>query len=171
MATTSNRRTRTPAPVAAPGQAAAKPGKGEALKKAGTAGKPEKIKGKSAKTPAGTARAGNGAATTQVKDAVAKPGKKQRAERSGKAAQDAGKTKVVRDSFTMPDWDYEKLAELKRRCLNGGAHVKKSELLRAGLKMLESLPERQLLAVVAQVETVKTGRPAKRKTHEGGAVQ
>jgi hypothetical protein len=173
MATISNGRTRTPAPVGAPGRtaAAAQPGKAGALKKAGTAGKPEKKKGKSATTTAGAARTGNGAATSQAKDTVAKPGKKQRAERGGKAAQDAGKTKVVRDSFTMPDWDYEKLAELKRRCLNGGVHVKKSELLRAGLKMLESLPERQLLAVVAQVETVKTGRPARRKAHEEVAGQ
>ncbi len=73
----------------------------------------------------------------------------------------AKKPKVVRDSFTMPEHDYGKLAELKRKCLAGGVQVKKSELLRAGLVALEALSERRLLSVVAQVEAVKTGRPAK----------
>ncbi|WER49938.1 hypothetical protein CupriaWKF_22790 [Cupriavidus sp. WKF15] len=71
------------------------------------------------------------------------------------------KPKVIRDSFTMPEYDYGKLADLKRKCLAGGVQVKKSELLRAGLLALEALPEKRLLSVVAQVEAVKTGRPAK----------
>ncbi|AQV99008.1 hypothetical protein BJN34_34580 [Cupriavidus necator] len=71
------------------------------------------------------------------------------------------KPKVVRDSFTMPEYDYGRLAELKRKCLAGGVQVKKSELLRAGLLALEALSEKRLLSVVAQVEAVKTGRPAK----------
>lgn len=71
------------------------------------------------------------------------------------------KAKVIRDSFTMPEEDYRKLAELKDRCLAGGQKVKKSELLRAGLALLGSLPAKRLLAAVASVESVKTGRPAK----------
>ena len=43
------------------------------------------------------------------------------------------KIKMIRDSFTMPESDYIKLSELKKRCLNVGVHVKKSELVRAGL--------------------------------------
>jgi len=39
--------------------------------------------------------------------------------------------------------------------------VKKSELLRAGLLLLESAPAKRLLAAVSTVETDKTGRPAK----------
>ncbi len=39
--------------------------------------------------------------------------------------------------------------------------MKKSELLRAGLRALEALSQEGLLSVVAQVEAVKTGRPAK----------
>lgn len=110
------------------------------------------------------------AAKAETVKTVAAAPKGEKAEKVEKAQKPA-KAKVVRDSFTMPEWDYAKLAELKRRCLNGGAHVKKSELLRAGLKMLESLPERQLLAVVAQVETVKTGRPAKRKARDAASGQ
>jgi hypothetical protein len=71
------------------------------------------------------------------------------------------KEKVVRDSFTMPKSDYAKIAALKEKCLEAGVSVKKSELLRAGLLLLESAPSKRLLAAVSAVETVKTGRPAR----------
>ena len=71
------------------------------------------------------------------------------------------KEKVVRDSFTMPKSDYEKIAALKRKCLDAGVAVKKSELLRVGLLPLESAPSKHLLAAISAVETVKTGGPAK----------
>jgi hypothetical protein len=75
------------------------------------------------------------------------------------------KEKVVRDSFTMPKADYDKLGELKQKCLSAGVAVKKSELLRAGLLLLEAVPLDQLLDAIAAVETVKTGRPAKAPHH------
>jgi hypothetical protein len=71
------------------------------------------------------------------------------------------KEKVVRDSFTMPKSDYAKIAALKQKCLESGVSVKKSELLRAGLLLLESAPTKRLLTAVSTVETVKTGRPTK----------
>nr|WP_244147052.1 hypothetical protein [Paraburkholderia bryophila] len=71
----------------------------------------------------------------------------------------AKKDKVVRDSFTMPKSDYDKIASLKQKCLDAGVSVKKSELLRAGLLMLEAAAPKRLLAAVAAVEAVKTGRP------------
>ncbi|MEM5310287.1 hypothetical protein [Paraburkholderia sp. JHI869] len=71
------------------------------------------------------------------------------------------KDKVVRDSFTMPKTDYQRIALLKRKCLDAGVAVKKSEILRAGLQLLESAPQKRLLAAIAALETVKTGRPAK----------
>jgi hypothetical protein len=71
------------------------------------------------------------------------------------------KEKVVRDSFTMPKSDYDKIAALKQKCLANGVHVKKGELLRAGLLILEAANIEQLTAAVAAVETVKTGRPGK----------
>jgi hypothetical protein len=70
------------------------------------------------------------------------------------------KEKVVRDSFTMPKSDYAKIAALKQKCLDAGMQVKKSEVLRAGLLLLEASSAKDLLAAVAAVETVKTGRPA-----------
>lgn len=81
--------------------------------------------------------------------------------RTGKAAGAQGK--VIRDSFTMPADDYERIGILKQRCIGLGVAIKKSELLRAGLAMLERLPDENLAAVAAAVESVKTGRPPGKK--------
>lgn len=78
-----------------------------------------------------------------------------------KKAKQPKKEKVVRDSFTMHKSDYDRIAALKQKCLDAGVSVKKSELLRAGLMMLESAAPQRLLAAVSSLETVKTGRPAK----------
>jgi len=69
------------------------------------------------------------------------------------------KTKVIRDSFSFPEQDYEKISELKKACLAAGVHVKKGEILRAGLHLLSGLTIEQLKDAVGQVEQVKTGRP------------
>ena len=71
------------------------------------------------------------------------------------------KVKVVRDSFTMPQNDYALIAELKEKAINGGVHVKKSELLRAGLRLLAKSNAAQLKRAVAGLEKIKTGRPKK----------
>ncbi|MFJ1258161.1 hypothetical protein [Cupriavidus sp. CuC1] len=78
-----------------------------------------------------------------------------------KKAQGAKKEKVLRDSFTMPKSDYAKIAELKQRCLDAGVHIKKSEILRAGLLLLAATSPKQFLTAVSKVEAIKTGRPAK----------
>lgn len=95
-----------------------------------------------------------------VKPVAAKPEKKNKKAKktNGKAA---NKKKVVRDSFTMPQNDYAKIAELKQVCLKAGVHVKKSELLRAGLHALGKLSAAQLKQEIAQMEQIKTGRPKK----------
>ena len=79
----------------------------------------------------------------------------------GKKAKGAKKEKVVRDSFTMPKSDYDKIAALKLKCAENGVAVKKSELLRAGLLILATATAEQLIAAVGAVETVITGRPKK----------
>lgn len=71
------------------------------------------------------------------------------------------KIKMIRDSFTLPESDYVKLSELKKKCLEAGVHVKKSELMRAGLLSLSKLPSASLLKAIGQVEIIKTGRPTK----------
>lgn len=69
--------------------------------------------------------------------------------------------KLVRDSFTMPENEYAQIAALKKRMAGLGGDVKKSELLRAGLGLLVALQNKELAAVMAKVERIKTGRPKK----------
>jgi hypothetical protein len=71
------------------------------------------------------------------------------------------KPKLVRDSFTIPKTEYIVLDELKQRAGKLEISVKKSELLRAGIKALAALSDLGLLAALNAVPTIKTGRPAK----------
>ncbi|MEZ0209907.1 MAG: hypothetical protein ACAH08_03075 [Methylophilus sp.] len=71
------------------------------------------------------------------------------------------KVKMERDSFTMPKDEYAQIAALKKRLEGAGKAVKKSELLRAGLKLLSGLDDTKLKAALATVPTIKTGRPKK----------
>ncbi len=71
------------------------------------------------------------------------------------------KLKVVRDSFTMPQGEYLKIAEFKELCLKAGVQVKKSEVLRAGLIALCAMNEKQLIAALSGLDRIKTGRPSK----------
>lgn len=71
------------------------------------------------------------------------------------------KEKRVHDCFFMPKTEYLKIAEIKEVCLKAGLHVKKSEVLRAGLKALGEMNEAQLELAIAGLEKVKTGRTKK----------
>jgi hypothetical protein len=71
------------------------------------------------------------------------------------------KVKMERDSFTMPKDEYAQIAALKKRLEGQGKPVKKSELLRAGLKLLSTLNDTALKAALDTVPTIKTGRPKK----------
>lgn len=71
------------------------------------------------------------------------------------------KPKLVRDSFTIPKDEYEGIDALKLRAAVQGHLAKKSELLRAGLKLLSTLDDKQLLVALEAVPSIKTGRPAK----------
>lgn len=71
------------------------------------------------------------------------------------------KVKMERDSFTMPKEEYAQIATLKKRLEGLGKPAKKSELLRAGLKLLSAMDDAALKATMATVPTIKTGRPKK----------
>ncbi|WP_412478924.1 hypothetical protein [Azonexus sp. IMCC34839] len=86
-----------------------------------------------------------------------KPAKVEKAEKAPKAR----KVKLVRDSYAMPEAEYARIGELKKRLLVLGREVKKSELLRGGIAVLAALNDAELQAVMARVERIKTGRPAK----------
>ncbi len=70
------------------------------------------------------------------------------------------KPKLVRDSFTIPKNEFAAIDTLKTRAIALGVSVKKSELLRAGLMVLQGLSDAAYKAAVAAVPTLKTGRPA-----------
>ena len=81
--------------------------------------------------------------------------------KAAKKAKKEHKKKVVRDSFTMPQSEYQKIAEIKAICLKAKMHVKKSEVLRAGLVILAKLNATQLKRALSELEKIKTGRPKK----------
>ena len=72
------------------------------------------------------------------------------------------KPKLVRDSFTIPKAEYTVLDELKHRAGKLGTSIKKSELIRAGIKALAAMPDVMYLDALKVVPTVKTGRPPKK---------
>jgi hypothetical protein len=71
------------------------------------------------------------------------------------------KPKLVRDSFTMPKLEYNVLDELKQRAIKLLCPAKKSELMRAGIKALASMPDNLFLSALKAVPAIKTGRPSK----------
>jgi hypothetical protein len=71
------------------------------------------------------------------------------------------KVKVVRDSFTLPKTELLQIDAMKKRAMTLGVEVKKSELIRAGLQALAGMADAALKKAMANVPTIKTGRPAK----------
>lgn len=73
------------------------------------------------------------------------------------------KKKMERDSFTMPKDEYVQFSTLKKRLEVLGQPAKKSELLRAGIKLLTNMSDAQLKEALLSVPIIKTGRPKKKK--------
>lgn len=94
---------------------------------------------------------------TAVVKAPSNPVAKELAEKPIKAK----KIKLVRDSFTIPKPEYLILDNLKLRAADLKHPVKKSELLRAGIKALAAMTDAQLLLALKAVPMLKTGRPSK----------
>ena len=79
------------------------------------------------------------------------------------------KSKLVRDSFTIPKQEYAAIDALKARALAQGLAIKKSELLRAGLMALNAMSDAKLKTALAQVPTLKTGRPSTKEQADAPA--
>ena len=91
---------------------------------------------------------------------ASKPAKAAAAVKPTKATEPKGKKpKLVRDSFTIPKDEYAVLDTLKDRATALAHPVKKSELLRAGLKVLAGLSDSALRSALQAVPSIKTGRP------------
>ncbi len=100
-----------------------------------------------------------GAPTGVAKKPTAKPAVPHAAPKLEKTSK-AKKPKLVRDSFTIPKAEYVVLDELKQRAAQLARPVKKSELLRAGIKALAAMPDAAFLTALGNVPAIKTGRPA-----------
>lgn len=74
----------------------------------------------------------------------------------------AKKIKLIRDGFAMPSDEYAQLALLKQRALAAGVTVKKSELLRSGLRVLSLMTERNFLAALAKLPQPAPKKPKKK---------
>lgn len=115
-----------------------------------------------AKTPAKKLPVKKSAVPAKViTKAPGKSGGKDTLQQAAKKLKKNHRKKVVRDSFTMPQNEYAKIAEIKAICLKAKMHVKKSEVLRAGLIKLAELNAAQLKHSLASLEKIKTGRPHK----------
>jgi hypothetical protein len=97
-----------------------------------------------------------------VKSAVSKTATTAKPVKTVKPAK-VKKPKLVRDSFTIPKDEYVVIEALKTRAGKLGQAVKKSELLRAGIKALAAMSDIQFKAALSNVPTIKTGRPKNSK--------
>ena len=77
------------------------------------------------------------------------------------AREKARKPKLVRDSFTMPEQEYAVLGQVKKACLKAGFEIKKSELLRIGVALINQIDLVTLKTVLLALPQLKTGRPKK----------
>ncbi|MDD2875336.1 MAG: hypothetical protein PHG21_17080, partial [Azoarcus sp.] len=142
---------RKPAPVKpAASAAAAKPAAEKAPAK--PRAKPAAAKPKAAKVVAGTSGAAKksvaGPAVITLPAASAEPKK----EKAGK---------VVRDSFSMPKSEQAALKKLRTALARAGRLATKSEVLRAGLKLLGERSAKELVAVLDSLPVVIKGKGKK----------
>jgi hypothetical protein len=77
-----------------------------------------------------------------------------------------GKAKVkkdalVRDSFTMPQSEYQVLSLCKKACLQAGIEIKKSELLRIAVVQLAGLSVAKIATLQKSLNKIQAGRPKK----------
>ncbi|MDP2830325.1 MAG: hypothetical protein Q8O37_17190 [Sulfuricellaceae bacterium] len=102
--------------------------------------------------------------------ATAKPAKEPAAEQEATVKDEAAKTdknakpkkaKLVRDSFTMPESEYDLIDTVKKRCLANGLAVKKSEVLRAAITAFAAQSDAAVSAALQALDAIKTGRPPK----------
>ncbi|MBF5005793.1 hypothetical protein ISG32_16130 [Diaphorobacter sp. NR2-3-3-1] len=148
-ATTAAAAAPAPTPTAASKKVVSAPAAAEPAAKASSA------KAKKAGKPAEAKTASK--AASKARKVAAKDVQKEAKEAAKEAK--PKKPKLVRDSFTIPKDEYAVIDMLKLRAAKLDHPVKKSELLRAGLKLLATLDDQQLQAALKAVPAIKTGRP------------
>ena len=94
---------------------------------------------------------------------MAKPKSEALAKPKTKKPAKVEKPKLVRERVTIPKAEYTVLDELKPRADKLAHPVKKSELLRAGVKALAAMPDGAFLSALNAVPTIKTGNTKNKK--------
>lgn len=79
----------------------------------------------------------------------------------GAKAEPASAPKVVRDTFSMPEDDFLLLEKLRSRARKMDLDTNKSELVRAGLRLLAALDDAKLEGLIRNVDKLKPGPRAK----------
>lgn len=69
--------------------------------------------------------------------------------------------KLVRDSYTMPESEYQAIGTVKRASLKAGFEIKKSEILRIGVQLVQQMKLDDLKDALQLLPRLKTGRPKK----------
>ena len=119
------------------------------------------VPAKVAQTPTTVAKVAPKVAARPVLKVAATPTIKPTAKPKAEKPVKMKKSKLVRDSFTIPKTEYSVLDDLKQRAGKLACPVKKSKLLRAGVKALASMTDAAFLAAVKAVPAIKTGRRSK----------
>ncbi len=107
------------------------------------------------KAPATAKKAAKPVAKSATKKLVMAPAK------AVKKTDKSPKIKVVRDSFSMPQDEYEEIAKIKASFRKDGMPVKKSEVLRAALKALGGLNMMQKKRLLTGLQKIKANRSNK----------
>jgi hypothetical protein len=71
------------------------------------------------------------------------------------------KTKLVRDSFAIPEKEYAALVAIKKTCLKAGLEIKKTELIRIGIALVNNLTTAKIKTAQAKLTQISAGRPKK----------
>jgi hypothetical protein len=72
------------------------------------------------------------------------------------------KPRLIRDSFTIPEDEYQILVDTKKRLVRSGLEIRKTEIVRAGLALVGQASLTELKKHLGALRKLKSGRP-KRK--------
>ncbi len=92
-----------------------------------------------------------------------KPSKPSKTKAQPPAKEKVKKLKLVRESFTMAKTEYQLLVDTKKACIQAGFKIKKSELLRIGVALIQKTEKAQLKGMLDSLPPLKAGRPKKAK--------
>lgn len=69
---------------------------------------------------------------------------------------------VIRDTFTLPQSDYDLIEKCRNKFLENKISITKSEIIRIGIILVSKLPNSDIDNVYQLIEKIKTGRPKQR---------